>query len=45
VNGAGVASFIGGGWFRKDIKIAWNAASSATLSVSEKQTLFNDLWS
>ena len=40
-----LASFIAGVWSRKDINTAWNAVSSSNLSASEKQTLFNELWS
>jgi hypothetical protein len=40
-----LASFIAGVWSRKDINTAWNAVSSSKLSASEKQTLFNELWS
>jgi hypothetical protein len=40
-----LASFIAGVWARKDINTAWSAVSSSKLSASEKQTLFNELWS
>lgn len=40
-----LASFIAVVWSRKDINSAWNAVSSSKLSASEKQTLFNELWS
>lgn len=31
-------------WARQDINAAWNAVLQSTLSASEKQLMFNELW-
>ena len=39
-----LAVLIAQSWARTDINAAWNAISRSSLSATEKQVMFNELW-
>jgi hypothetical protein len=39
-----LAVLIAQSWARQDINAAWNAVARSSLSASEKQLMFNELW-
>jgi hypothetical protein len=38
------AALIAQSWARTDINAAWNAVARSSLSATEKQLMFNELW-
>ena len=39
-----MAILIAQSWARQDITTAWNAVARSSLSTTEKQLMFNELW-
>jgi hypothetical protein len=39
-----LASLIAHAWKLQDINIAWNSVSRSSLSSTDKQIMFNELW-
>jgi hypothetical protein len=39
-----LAALIAQSWTRTDINAAWNAVARSSLSATEKQIMFNELW-